>query len=209
MSRSSLARRFTALVGRPPMDYLTWWRMGMAARLLREPDTTLAAVARAVGYASPFAFASSRPTANSSITKNPPATDVFFVSAMNTLMSGGIVMRNACGSTISPTVCENPSPTLLAYATTKGAIANFTAGLAQLIAERGIRVNCVAPGPIWTPLIPSTMPEEAVKSFGQNTPLGRAGQPAELAPAYVMLASGESSYITGALIPVTGGRPML
>jgi len=104
---------------------------------------------------------------------------------------------------------KNPSPTLLAYATTKGAIANFTAGLAQLVAEKGIRVNCVAPGPIWTPLIPSTMPEEAVKSFGENTPLGRAGQPAELAPAYVLLASDESSYMTGALIPVTGGRPML
>lgn len=81
--------------------------------------------------------------------------------------------------------------------------------LAQLIAEKGIRVNCVAPGPIWTPLIPSTMPAEQVKSFGQNTPLGRAGQPAELAPAYVMLASDEASYITGALLPVTGGRPML
>ena len=104
---------------------------------------------------------------------------------------------------------KNPSPSLLAYATTKGAIANFTAGLAQLVAEKGIRVNCVAPGPIWTPLIPSTMPEEAVKNFGKNTPLGRAGQPAELAPAYVLLASEEASYMTGALVPVTGGRPML
>jgi NAD(P)-dependent dehydrogenase (short-subunit alcohol dehydrogenase family) len=104
---------------------------------------------------------------------------------------------------------KSPSPSLLAYATTKGAIANFTAGLAQLVAEKGIRVNAVAPGPIWTPLIPSTMPEEQVKSFGKNTPLGRAGQPAELAPAYVLLASGEASYITGALLPVTGGRPML
>lgn len=104
---------------------------------------------------------------------------------------------------------KNPSPELLAYATTKGAIANFTAGLAQLLADKGIRVNCVAPGPIWTPLIPSTMPEEKVKSFGQNTPLGRAGQPAELAPAYVLLASSEASYMTGAMIPVTGGRPML
>jgi NAD(P)-dependent dehydrogenase (short-subunit alcohol dehydrogenase family) len=104
---------------------------------------------------------------------------------------------------------KNPSPSLLAYATTKGAIANFTAGLAQMVAEKGIRVNCVAPGPIWTPLIPSTMPEEAVKTFGQNTPMGRAGQPAELAAPYVMLASDEASYITGALIPVTGGRPML
>jgi NAD(P)-dependent dehydrogenase (short-subunit alcohol dehydrogenase family) len=104
---------------------------------------------------------------------------------------------------------KNPSPSLLAYATTKGAIANFTAGLAQLVAEKGVRVNCVAPGPIWTPLIPSTMPEEQVSSFGKNTPLGRAGQPAELAPAYVLLASDEASYMTGALLPVTGGRPML
>jgi NAD(P)-dependent dehydrogenase (short-subunit alcohol dehydrogenase family) len=104
---------------------------------------------------------------------------------------------------------KNPSPGLLAYATTKGAIANFTAGLAQMVAEKGIRVNCVAPGPIWTPLIPSTMPEPAVEKFGENTPMGRAGQPAELAPAYVLLASDEASYITGALLPVTGGRPML
>ncbi|WP_181704631.1 SDR family oxidoreductase [Chthonobacter rhizosphaerae] len=104
---------------------------------------------------------------------------------------------------------KNPSPTLLAYATTKGAIANYTAGLAGLLADKGIRVNAVAPGPIWTPLIPSTMPPEQVESFGKNTPLGRAGQPVELACAYVMLASPEASYITGAIIPVTGGRPML
>lgn len=104
---------------------------------------------------------------------------------------------------------KDPNPQLLAYATTKGAIANFTAGLAGMVAEKGIRVNAVAPGPIWTPLIPSTMPAEKVESFGSNTPLGRAGQPAELAPAYVMLASPESSYITGAVIPVTGGRLML
>ena len=102
---------------------------------------------------------------------------------------------------------DQPSPQLLAYATTKGAIANFTAGLAQLIAKKGIRVNAVAPGPIWTPLIPSTMKD--VEEFGKNTPMGRAGQPAELAPAYVLLASDESSYMTGALIPVTGGRPIL
>ena len=116
------------------------------------------------------------------------------------------------GATIVNTTsinAKNPSPNLLAYATTKGAIANFTAGLAGMVADKGIRVNCVAPGPIWTPLIPSTMPKEQVESFGKNTPMGRAGQPAELAPAYVMLASDESSYITGAMIPVTGGRPML
>jgi NAD(P)-dependent dehydrogenase (short-subunit alcohol dehydrogenase family) len=104
---------------------------------------------------------------------------------------------------------KDPSPHLLAYATTKGAIANFTAGLAGFVADRGIRVNAVAPGPIWTPLIPATMPEEKVESFGSNTPLGRAGQPAELAGAFVLLASSEASYITGAVIPVTGGRPML
>jgi len=104
---------------------------------------------------------------------------------------------------------KNPSPQLLPYATTKGAIANFTAGLAGMLADRGIRVNAVAPGPVWTPLIPSTMPSESVETFGENTPLKRPGQPAELAPAYVMLASPEASYITGAVVPVTGGRPML
>ena len=81
--------------------------------------------------------------------------------------------------------------------------------LAQLLADKGIRVNCVAPGPIWTPLIPSTMPPEKVAHFGENTPLKRPGQPAELAPAYVLLASDEGSYMSGAMIPVTGGRPML
>src|SRR4051794_12153186 len=104
---------------------------------------------------------------------------------------------------------KSPNPTLLPYATTKGAIANFTAGLAQLLADKGIRVNCVAPGPIWTPLIPSTMDQKSVETFGKNTPLGRPGQPAELAPAYVLLASNDGSYMSGALIPVTGGRPML
>ena len=104
---------------------------------------------------------------------------------------------------------DDPNPTLLAYATTKGAIHNFTAGLAQLLAEKGIRVNAVAPGPIWTPLIPSTMPPEAVKTFGQNTPMKRAGQPAELATAYVMLADPLSSYVSGATVAVTGGRPFL
>jgi len=114
------------------------------------------------------------------------------------------------GSTIVNTTSVNaykPSPQLLAYATTKGAIQNFTAGLAQLWAEKGIRVNCVAPGPIWTPLIPSTMPPEKVKKFGQDTPLKRAGQPAELAPAYVLLASHDSSYMTGSTVQVTGGTP--
>lgn len=104
---------------------------------------------------------------------------------------------------------DSPNPTLLAYATTKGAIHNFTAGLAQLLAKRGIRANAVAPGPIWTPLIPSTMPEDAVIKFGENTPMQRAGQPAELATTYVMLADPLSSYVSGATIAVTGGRPFL
>ncbi len=104
---------------------------------------------------------------------------------------------------------KSPSPNLLAYAATKGAIANFTAGLAQRVAEKGMRVNCVAPGPIWTPLIPSRMSPEQVKNFGKNTPLGRPKQPAELAPAHILLASDEGSYMTGGLIPVTGGRPLL
>jgi NAD(P)-dependent dehydrogenase (short-subunit alcohol dehydrogenase family) len=100
-----------------------------------------------------------------------------------------------------------PSPELLDYASTKGALVNFTKGLSQELAPRGIRVNTVAPGPIWTPLIPATMPAEKVGSFGEETPIGRAGQPAELAPAYVFLASQESSYITGERIGVTGGMP--
>ncbi len=116
------------------------------------------------------------------------------------------------GSSIINTASINadaPSPHLLAYATTKGAIQNFTAGLAQLLAERGIRVNTVAPGPIWTPLIPSTMPPEAVANFGKQVPMKRPGQPAELATAYVMLADPLSSYVSGATIAVTGGKPIL
>ncbi|MDR5735445.1 SDR family oxidoreductase [Caballeronia sp. LZ025] len=104
---------------------------------------------------------------------------------------------------------DSPNPGLIAYASTKGAIQNFTGGLAQLLAERGIRANCVAPGPIWTPLIPSTMPPEKVKNFGSQVPIKRAGQPAELAAAYVMLASDEASYISGATIAVTGGKPII
>ncbi|WP_308311347.1 SDR family oxidoreductase [Shinella sp. CPCC 101442] len=104
---------------------------------------------------------------------------------------------------------RQPSSHLLAYAATKGAISNFTAGLAELVANRGIRVNAVAPGPIWTPLIPSTMPLEKTKDFGKQALLGRAGQPAELAGAYVLLASDLGSYMTGAVIPVTGGEIMI
>jgi NAD(P)-dependent dehydrogenase (short-subunit alcohol dehydrogenase family) len=104
---------------------------------------------------------------------------------------------------------QQPSPQLLPYAVTKAGIANMVASLAQMLAERGIRANGVAPGPIWTPLIPSTMPEEAVENFGTQAPLQRPGQPAELAPIYVMLASDEVSYVSGAIVPATGGKPML
>lgn len=104
---------------------------------------------------------------------------------------------------------DMPNPKLAPYAATKAAIANFSASLAEMLGEKGIRANSVAPGPIWTPLIPSTMPPEKVKQFGENTPLGRAGQPVELAPVYVMLGSDEASYVTGARIAVTGGRPIL
>ena len=104
---------------------------------------------------------------------------------------------------------DNPSPTLLPYAVTKAGIANMSAGLAQLLGERGIRANSVAPGPVWTPLIPATMPPDKVSQFGADVPLGRPGQPAELAPVYVLLASDEGSYISGARIAVTGGKPIL
>lgn len=104
---------------------------------------------------------------------------------------------------------DKPRPTLLAYAATKGAIQNFTGGLAQLLAQRGIRANCVAPGPIWTPLIPSTMSADEVREFGKAVPMQRPGQPAELAAAYVLLASDEASYISGATLAVTGGTPLI
>ncbi|MEV7827908.1 SDR family oxidoreductase [Microbacterium enclense] len=104
---------------------------------------------------------------------------------------------------------DMPSPQLLPYAATKAAIANMTASLAQLLAERGIRANSVAPGPVWTPLIPATMPPEKVESFGEQVPMGRPGQPAELAPVYVLLASDEASYVSGARVAVTGGKPIL
>jgi NAD(P)-dependent dehydrogenase (short-subunit alcohol dehydrogenase family) len=101
-----------------------------------------------------------------------------------------------------------PSPGLIDYAATKAAIVNFTKALGQALGSKGIRVNAVAPGPIWTPLIPATTGSEKPAEFGKNTPLGRAGQPAEVAPAYVFLASQESSYITAEVIGVTGGRPL-
>jgi NAD(P)-dependent dehydrogenase (short-subunit alcohol dehydrogenase family) len=101
-----------------------------------------------------------------------------------------------------------PSPPLLPYATTKGAIVTFTKGLAQELIERGIRVNAVAPGPVWTPIIPASMEGEKAATFGASSPTGRPGQPAELAPAFVFLASGESSFVNGEILGVTGGKPL-
>jgi NAD(P)-dependent dehydrogenase (short-subunit alcohol dehydrogenase family) len=133
------------------------------------------------------------------------------VSAMFHLCKAA-VPHMAPGSSIigsSSVNSDAPSPTLAPYAATKAAIANLCASLAQLLGERGIRVNSVAPGPIWTPLIPATMPPEKVQKFGTDTPLGRPGQPAELAPVYVLLASDDGSYVSGARVAVTGGRPVL
>jgi hypothetical protein len=122
--------------------------------------------------------------------------------ALRHMESGAVIINT------SSIQAYDPSPPLLDYAATKAAIVNFTKNLGASVAERGIRVNSVAPGPIWTPLIPATMDEEKVASFGQDTPLGRAGQPAELAPAFVFFASQESSYVTGEVLGVTGGRPL-
>lgn len=121
--------------------------------------------------------------------------------ALSYLPKGGTIINT------SSIQASQPSEGLLDYAATKGAITNFTKGLSQQLTPKGIRVNAVAPGPIWTPLQPSFgQSQEKIVQFGQNTPLGRAGQPAELASAYVFLASQESSYISGEIIGVTGGR---
>ena len=129
---------------------------------------------------------------------------MFWLSKMSLPHMG----RGSCIVNTTSVQASSPSPELLDYAMTKAAIVNFTRGLAAMVAEDGIRVNAVAPGPIWTPLIPATMPEDKVESFGTQTPLGRAGQPAELAPAYVFLASQDSTYVTGEVIAVTGGMPV-
>jgi hypothetical protein len=120
--------------------------------------------------------------------------------ALPHLQSGAVIINTASIQ------AYQPSPEILDYASTKGAIVTFSKGLASSLAERGIRVNVVAPGPVWTPLIPQSFGGEKVANFGANTPMGRAGQPAELAPAFVFLASDESRYITGEVLGVTGGR---
>ena len=127
-------------------------------------------------------------------------------------ISKAAIPHMKAGSAIINTASVNadsPNPHLLAYATTKGAIENFSAGLAQLVAGKGIRVNAVAPGPVWTPLIPSTMPPEKVAHFGEQVPMKRPAQPRELAPVYVLLASDEASYVSGAMVAVTGGKPII
>lgn len=124
-------------------------------------------------------------------------------AALPSMPKGGSIINTSSVNS------DDPSQSLLPYATTKGAIANFTAGLAQLLAKKGIRVNSVAPGPIWTPLIPATMPDEAVQNFGSGYPMGRPGQPVEVAPIYVLLGSDEASYISGSRYAVTGGKPIL
>ena len=133
------------------------------------------------------------------------------IHAMFYITKAAMAHMGRGGSIINTTSiqADSPSEELLAYASTKGAIQNFTGGLAQMLASRGIRANCVAPGPIWTPLIPATMPSEKVQNFGKQVPMERPGQPAELAPVYVMLAADEASYVSGATIAVTGGKPII
>ena len=144
-----------------------------------------------------------------------PPDEIEYVFRTNILSNFWLVQASvphmSPGSAIVNTAsiqAYQPSPELLHYATTKGAQVTFTKGLAQALAERGIRVNAVAPGPIWTPLVVMSMDSDRTSTFGEQTPLGRAGQPAELAPLYVFLCSEDASYITGEVIGVTGGKPL-
>lgn len=157
------------------------------------------------------AFQMDRPTTEDIPDDEWDRTIATNLSAFFHLVKAALPHMSAGASIIgsSSVQADQPSPTLMPYAATKAANASMTASLAQQLGERGIRANSVAPGPVWTPLIPSTMPEEAVKIFGQQTPLGRAAQPAELAPAYVFLASDDASYVSGAVVAVTGGKPIL
>jgi NAD(P)-dependent dehydrogenase (short-subunit alcohol dehydrogenase family) len=137
------------------------------------------------------------------VATNLTAMFVLTKDAIPHMPEGGAIINSSSVNS------DMPSPQLAPYAMTKAAIANFTASMAQMYADKGIRANSVAPGPIWTPLIPATMPPEKVESFGEQVPMGRAGQPAELAPVYVLLASDEASYVSGARVAVTGGNPIL
>ena len=130
---------------------------------------------------------------------------MFYITkaAVPHMAEGGSIINTASKQ------ADEPSPELLAYAVTKGAIQNFSAGLCQLLAKKGIRVNTVAPGPVWTPLGPASLPASNVAEFGKQVPFKRPAQPVELAPPYVMLASDEASYISGATIAVTGGKPVM
>lgn len=126
-------------------------------------------------------------------------------------LAKALAPKMAEGSSIAITTsiqAFSPSENLLDYAATKAALNNMMVNLASMLGPRGIRVNAVAPGPIWTPLIPATMPEEKVEGFGSDTPLGRAGQPIEVASAFVFLASDEASYVSGTVLGVTGGKPI-
>lgn len=121
-------------------------------------------------------------------------------AALPHMKPGGVIINT------SSIQAYDPNPQLLAYAASKGAIANFTKALGKMLAKKGIRVNAVAPGPVWTPLIPSTMPQEKVQQFGADTVFGRAAQPVEMAPVYVFLASAEASYVSGEVYGATGGQ---
>jgi NAD(P)-dependent dehydrogenase (short-subunit alcohol dehydrogenase family) len=144
-----------------------------------------------------------------------PADEIDFVFRTNVIsmfhLCQAAVPVMEPGSTIVNTTsiqAAQPSPELLHYAATKGAVSTFTKGLAQEVADRGIRVNAVAPGPIWTPLVVMSFPGDKNAEFGADTPLGRPGQPGELAPLYVFLATEDSQYISGEVIGATGGKPL-
>jgi NAD(P)-dependent dehydrogenase (short-subunit alcohol dehydrogenase family) len=132
------------------------------------------------------------------------------ISAMFFLSKAALAVMPAGGAIVNTTSIQayQPSAKMLHYASTKGAIVTFTKALAEEGLKTGVRVNAVAPGPVWTPLITSTMPAEQYTSFGEGSPMGRPAQPAELAPAYVFLASQDSSFIAGEIIGVTGGSPL-
>lgn len=121
-------------------------------------------------------------------------------AAVPRMKEGGVIINTASIQAF------DPSPNLLPYAMTKGAIVTFTKALAKMVIQQGIRANAVAPGPVWTPLIPYSMPQKKIQNFGTNTPLERTAQPAELAPLYVFLASTESTYVTGEVFGATGGQ---